>query len=103
MGDGRTPGNGSTSPLGDGAGGATKGIGAMADFTRTPGGNPTGGSTPRDLTRPPAVQQKPAGQRTNTADAAPGGPIPAAAPPPVRPGGVGTPGNSAKPFRLGGG
>jgi hypothetical protein len=101
MGDGKTPGTGRDNPFGDGAGSATKASTTMPDFTRTPGGTPTGGATPRDLTRE-SRPQSPAPVRTNAADAAPAGPLPAVVPPPNRAGGVGSAGNAAKPYKLGG-
>ena len=100
MGDGKTPGNGSTNPFGDGAGNATKASTSMTDFTN-PGAPKTGGATPRDFSRE-SRSQSAAAPRTNAADAAPGGPVPVVTPPPQRTGGVGSPGNGAKPFRLGG-
>lgn len=102
MNTGGTPGDGKTSPFGDGRGGSG---GAMAngnDFARNPGGNPSGPSRLPDLINN-SRQQSPHKPGFNTSDAAPGGLIPNAAPPANRRGGVGTPGNGQKPFRVGGG
>jgi len=101
-GDGRTPGDGKTNPFGNGMGGAS-GENAMAnDFNKNPGGNANPGSPPRDfLTGRP---QRSGRSEVNTSDAAEG-PMTAAeaaSPPATRPGGVGTPGNAARPFRMGG-
>jgi hypothetical protein len=96
-------GDGRVSPFGGGNGG--KGIGGNMsgnNFITNPGGTPSGPRTLPDMVNNSRPQPK-AKPDINTQDAAPGGVLPAAAPPNTRPGGVGTVGNSAKPFRLGGG
>ncbi len=71
------------------------------DFGKNPRGNPSAGGKLPDLINNSRSQSM-AKPSHNPGDAAPGGLIPDAAPPANRPGGVGTPGNSRKPFRLGG-
>lgn len=94
------PGDGRTSPFGDGAGGSKEQAMASGNnFLENPRGT-GGGKPPRDFLRP-TVAQKPAGQRTNPADAAPGANT--AAEGANRPGaGVGSIGNAARPYKLGG-
>jgi hypothetical protein len=102
MANGATPGDGKTSPFGNGAG-RTSGENTMPNnFLSNPRGNANPGKAPRDflVSRP----QQSGRSQFNTADAA-AGPLTAAeaaSPPATRPGGVGTPGNPARPFRLGG-
>lgn len=96
------PGDGRNSPFGDGAGGT--GVSSMAngtDFSTNPGGAGFGRPAPPDFTRTSRQQQQ-AGQRTNTSDAA-AGPANAAEVVNRPSAGVGSVGNAAKPYRLGGG
>lgn len=92
-----TPGDGKTSPFGNGAGG-TEGPKAMpVDFTRSPGGSRNGSPAPQSTYESnPDISAK---------DAAPGGRIlkADATPSPAKDLGVGTVGNSARPFTLDGG
>lgn len=103
MQQGDKSGDGRTSPFGGGAGGRGVGNGMAGNgnnFITNPGGTPT---TKR--LADPQVQsraQPKARPDTNSQDAAPGGLIPSAAPPANRPGGVGTVGNNARPFKLSG-
>lgn len=70
------------------------------NFLTNPGGSRPGGAPPRDFQDAHRAQPN-AGQRTNTSDAAPGPET--AAQVANRPGaGVGSVGNAARPFRLGG-
>jgi len=105
---GETPGNGRTNPFGDGAGKGTGGNVAGNDFTKNPRGGNTGTGKPRDFlgTSDRQKMATPQNQDINPADAAPG---PQTAAEVASPGaasgfdaGVGTIGNPAKPFRLGG-
>jgi len=71
------------------------------NFLTNPGGSRSGGTPPRefqDISR----SQPSAGQRTNTSDAAPG-PNTAAQVANRPAAGVGSVGNAARPFRVGGG
>lgn len=99
MANGTQPGDGRNSPFGNGAGGPGEPMAAPNDFTRNPAG--TGARQAGTDFSKQSRQQQAAGQRTNTADAAPG---PAtAAEVANRPGaGVGSIGNGARPFKLGG-
>lgn len=104
MQQGEKSGDGRTSPFGGGAGGKGVGSGMAAkgnNFITNPGGTRT-----TQRLEDPQVQNRPqpkARPDINTQDAAPGGTIPQAAPPGTRPGGVGTIGNNARPFKLSGG
>jgi hypothetical protein len=104
MQQGDKSGDGRTSPFGGGAGGRGVGSGMAGsgnNFITNPGGTPssTHGTDPTVYNRP----QPKARPDINTQDAAPGGAIPQAAPPASRPGGVGTIGNPARPYKLSGG
>jgi hypothetical protein len=106
---GNNPGDGRTNPFGDGAGKGTGGNVAGNDFTKNPRGSNTGTGRPRDFQGTGERQKMatPEGQDVNPADRAPG---PSTAAEAADAGsasgydvGVGTVGNAAKPFRLGGG
>lgn len=105
MQQGEKSGDGRTSPFGGGTGGKGVGNGMAAakgnNFITNPGGTRTNqrGEDPQIQSRP----QPKARPDINAQDAAPGGTIPQAAPPGTRPGGVGTIGNNARPFKLSGG
>lgn len=101
MNTGGTPGDGKTSPFGDGRGGSGGAMATGNDFGKNPGGNPSGPSRLPDLINNSRPQPRHAPGH-NTTDAAPGGLIPDAKPPAHRSGGVGSVGNSQKPFRVGG-
>lgn len=95
--------------------GEGKGVTPMAtsgkgnDFTREPGGGGGRGTRPRDLTAkqvPPRRSVQPTEVADLAADTVPeGGLLPFTAPKPIdgHPTGVGTIGDSQKPFRLDGG
>jgi hypothetical protein len=72
------------------------------DFGTNPRGNPSGPSKLPDLINNSRTQTAGTKSDINPQDAAPGGVIPPALPPQNRAGGVGSIGNSAKPFRIGG-
>jgi hypothetical protein len=103
MPDANNTGDGSTNPFGNGAGVSQGGTVPGNDFVSNPGGSGTSrkGRTFHD--------QQPAPQRKyeQTADlnndqTAPGGRVPMVQSPPGPDVGVGSIGNGAKPFRLGG-
>jgi hypothetical protein len=100
MQQGSQSGDGKTSPFGDGKGGSVGGSMAGNDFGANPGGTRTAAKLSGDLINNSRAQSK-AKPDHNTQDAAPGGLIPQAAPPATRPGGVGSLGNGAKPYKLG--
>jgi len=106
-GDGKTPGDGKTNPFGDGAG-KTQGSRAMPnDFSKNPAGNAGRSKAPPSFITPDPrkTRQAPAKDETIAAQDAAQGPRTAAETPHAnRPeAGVGSVGNSAKPFRVGGG
>ncbi len=101
MNQGSTSGDGKTSPFGDGRGGNAGGNMSGNDFGTNPRGNPSGPSKLPDMINN-SRSQVAAKPDFNTQDAAPGGLIPEALPPATRAGGVGSIGNSSKPFKLGG-
>jgi len=103
--NGNTPGDGKTSPFGAPNQGGGNGNMAGNDFGKNPGGTRAPGATPTDFTKLGSRPQASGTDPTNTSDSAKGGPIPVdgMTPPANRPGGVGTVGSSAKPFRLSGG
>lgn len=89
---------GKSSPFGTGTAGSGNGGGSMAgnNFVTNPRGTPSNVKIP-DLLNTSRVQPKAEQTQTTTA-----GVLPLVAPPANRPGGVGTPGNGSKPFKLGG-
>lgn len=92
--DGASPRDGKTQlPASDGGAG-----GPMVDLNKNPIATPSGRAT--DFS---AVQRQQVATKSSTsAGDAPGGKLLRADAPPTRPGGVGSIGNAAKPFRLGG-
>ena len=103
MNTGSTPGDGKTSPFGDGRGGSAGGNVSGNDFGTNPRGNPSG---PKSIPDVMAVQrqQPKAKPDVNTQDAASGGllPLDGMTPPASRTTGVGSIGNNQKPFKLNG-
>lgn len=94
------PGDGKTSPFGDGAGGAGMASGGGNDFTKNP--NPSGGKgggvpPTHGVSRP----QQSGSDQANSADAAPGPSTAAEVVTPTEVGG--TQGVAHKPFKLGAG
>jgi hypothetical protein len=103
---GNIPGNGKTNPFGDGRGGAGESAPMPNDFNRNPAGGSRPGRAPRDFLRAPpnlARQTPKKDPDLNEQDAAPGPRTAAETPHANRPeAGVGSVGNAARPFKLGG-
>lgn len=97
-----TPGNGSTNPFGNGAGGAGGNNVAGNNFLTNPGG---GGRSGRGRTfhdqKPAPQQPRERAADRNMQDAAPGTLVPMPNAKPDADVGVGSVGNPAKPYRLG--
>lgn len=107
MASGDTPGNGRVNPFGNGTGGSSGGNVAGNNFITNPRGS-GGGAAPRNFIDASRTQTRatPEARGVNSKDAAPG-PVTAAevannTNDPGNPVGVGTIGNSAVPFKLGG-
>lgn len=98
------PGNGSTSPFGNGAGNVGESRMAGNNFLTNPSGG-GGSGRGRDFLREPVPSQSPreSGADRSTDDAASGGLVPKVQAAPGPDVGAGSIGNGAKPFRLGGG
>lgn len=105
------PGDGRTSPFGDGAGKTQGGNVPGNNFLTNPGGSRSGGGGTNFLTSPggrsqganPVAGSREAVADRSTDDAAPGGLIPKIQASPGVGVGVGSIGNSQKSHRLGGG
>lgn len=97
------PGNGSSNPFGNGAGQSGGSAVAGNNFITNPGGSGSGGKG-RRFDDQKAAPQKPreSSADRNGSDAAPGGLVPKVQAAPGKDVGVGSIGNGAKPFRIGG-